>query len=423
MLKGFSLEERSWMMYDWANSVYSSVVTAAVLPIYFTSLTAAAGISGAMSSVYWGYAVAAASLIVALFAPLLGALGDYKGMKMRLLRVFLAIGVVSTAALAFFSGWQVILAVSIVTGVGFAGATIFYDASLVDVTTPERMDKVSSYGFALGYIGGSTIPFIGSIALIMFGEQIGIPRIVATRLSFVITAVWWAFFSIPMLTHVKQKHYLEHEQGLLAASFRRVSTTLRNVQQYRRVFLFLVSYFFYIDGVGTIIRMATIYGASVGISTQTMMAALVVIQIVAFPCAIIFGRLAEKYGSAIMLFVGMGIYIVISVLGFRMTTAAEFWGLALLVATAQGGIQAISRSHFGKMIPKHKFNEFFGMYDIFSRFGTILGPMMFAMLTQATGNPRFGVLSVIAQFTIGAVFLWLSERVAKTAIPAGTVAA
>lgn len=410
MLKGFSLEERSWMMYDWANSVYSAVVTAAILPLFFTSLTGAAGISSTTSSVYWGYATAAASLIIAMMAPLLGALGDYKGMKMRLFKVFLAIGVLSTAALALSTQWQIVLGISIVTAIGFAGASIFYDASLVDVTTSERMDKVSSYGFALGYIGGSTIPFVGSIALIMFGERIGVPRLLATQISFIITALWWAVFSLPLLRNVKQVHFLEPVADPIAASFRRIKATLSNAKEHRRVFLFLAAYFFYIDGVGTIIRMATIYGASVGIGTETMLAALVVIQIVAFPCAIIFGRLAEKLGSATMILAGIGIYMVISILGFRMTTAADFWGIALLVATAQGGIQAISRSHFGKMIPKNRSNEFFGMYDIFARFSAILGPAMFAMLTQATGNPRFGVLSVMFQFTVGAILFWWSER-------------
>lgn len=401
-------------MYDWANSVYSAVVTAAILPIFFTSLTSAAGISGATSSVYWGYATAAASLIIAIMAPLLGAIGDYRGMRMRLFSVFLAIGVGSTAALALSADWQVIIGISMVTIIGFAGATIFYDASLIDVTTSERMHKVSSYGFAMGYIGGSTIPFIGSIALIMFGERIGVPRLLATQLSFVITAVWWAVFSVPMLRNVKQVYFLEPEAGMIAASWKRVKATLGNAKEHRRIFLFLIAYFFYIDGVGTIIRMATIYGASVGISTETMLGALVVIQIVAFPCAIIFGRLTDKFGSKTMILAGIGIYMVISVLGFRMTTAAEFWGIALLVASAQGGIQAISRSHFAKMIPKNRSNEFFGMYDIFARFSAILGPAMFALLTQATGNPRYGVLSVMFQFTVGALLFWWSERGTST---------
>jgi len=410
LLKGFSLQERSWMMYDWANSVYSAVVTAAILPIFFTSLTSAAGISGTTSSVYWGYATAAASLIIAIMAPLLGAIGDYRGMRMRLFSVFLVIGVGSTAALALTTDWQVLLGIGMVTIIGFSGATIFYDASLIDVTTSERMHKVSSYGFAMGYIGGSTIPFIGSIVLIMFGERIGVPRLLATQLSFVITALWWAAFSIPMLRNVKQVYFLEPQAGMVAAGWKRVKATLGNAKEHRRIFLFLIAYFFYIDGVGTIIRMATIYGASVGISTETMLGALVVIQIVAFPCAIIFGRLTDKFGSKTMILAGIGIYMVISVLGFRMTTAAEFWGIALLVASAQGGIQAISRSHFAKMIPKNRSNEFFGMYDIFARFSAILGPAMFAILTQATGNPRFGVLSVMFQFTVGAVLFWWSER-------------
>jgi UMF1 family MFS transporter len=410
MLKGFTKQEKSWMMYDWANSAYSTIITAAVLPLFFKSLTRGAGISPHMGDSYWGYGTALASVLVAVLAPLLGAMGDYRGMKMRLFKVFLAVGILSTAALAFTTQWQLVLGVYIVTVIGFSGANVFYDAFLIDVASEDKMDRVSSYGYALGYIGGSTIPFLVSIALIMFGERIGIPVLLATQASFIITAVWWMVFSLPMLRNVKQVYSIEPRPQMMLQSLRRIRKTLSNVRQYRAIFLFLMAYFFYIDGVGTIIRMATVYGDSIGIGSETMLLALMVIQVVAFPCAIIFGRLAEKFGSRTMILVGIFIYMIISILGFRMTTALEFWGIALLVASAQGGIQAISRSHFGKMIPKENNSEFFGIYDIFGKFSAVLGPTLFALFTQLTGNSRYGVISVMLQFTLGATIFILSER-------------
>lgn len=410
MLKNFSKQEKSWMMYDWANSAYSSIITAAVLPIFFKSMTRAAGVSSNIADSYWGYGTAIASIMIAILAPILGTVGDYQNMKMRFFKIFLAIGVISTAALAFTDHWKIILGIYMVTIIGFSGANIFYDAFLVDVTTEDKMDRVSSYGYAIGYIGGSTIPFIVSIALIMFGERIGIPVILATQISFMITAVWWFVFSMPMIKNVKQVHYIEHEPKMLKESFKRLSSTLANVKQHRHIFLFLLAYFFYIDGVGTIIRMATVYGDSIGIGSETMLLALLVIQIVAFPCAIIFGRLAEKVGSGKMIMVGILIYMVICILGYRMTTALEFWGIAMLVASAQGGIQAISRSHFGKMVPKERSNEFFGIYDIFGKFSAIMGPTLFAVFSQLTGNSRFGVLSVMIQFIIGGTIFMIAEK-------------
>jgi UMF1 family MFS transporter len=403
MLKNFTLQEKSWIYYDWANSAYSAIITAAVLPIFFKSMAKGAGLDPTLADTYWGYGTSFATLVIAILAPILGTIGDYRNMKMRLFKLFFIIGVASTAALTVTDQWQAILILYMITIIGFSGSNIFYDAFLVDVASEDRMDKVSTYGFALGYIGGSTIPFVAALGLILYGDKIGIPTKLATQLSFLMTAVWWVAFSIPMLKNVKQVYYIEPQSRPIIESFKRLAGTFRNIKQYKSIFLFLLAYFFYIDGVGTIIHMATVYGDSVGIDSNSMMIALLVIQIVAFPCSILFGRLAQRFGSHKMIMTGIVIYIVICILGYRMSTALDFWILALLVASSQGGIQALSRSYYGKMIPKEKANEFFGFYDIFGKFAAIIGPSLFATTGYLTGNSRYGVLSITALFIIGGI--------------------
>lgn len=416
MFKNLTTQEKSWIMYDWANSCYSIIIMASVLPIFFKSIAKDAGISAGMADSWWGYGTAIATFVVAVLAPILGTIGDYRGMKMRFFKIFLAIGIGSTAALAFTTNWSYVLTIYIITTIGFYGANIFYDAFLVDVTTEDKMDRVSTLGFALGYIGGSTIPFILSIALIMFSEKLGISKLLATQLSFLITSVWWAVFSIPMLRNVKQVYCIENKGNTVAESFRRLVGTFRRIKEYKNIFIFLLAYFFYIDGVNTIIHMATVYGDSLGIDSTNLLLALLVTQIVAFPCAIIFGRLAEKAGSRQMILVGIAIYIVICIIGYRMTTPLEFWILAILVATSQGGIQALSRSYFGRMIPKENSNEFFGFYDIFGKFAAIMGPALFGLSTQLTGQSKYGVLSVTILFIIGGGILAFSRGEGKTAV-------
>ncbi|HHY78333.1 MAG TPA: MFS transporter [Clostridiales bacterium] len=401
MLKNFSKEEKSWMFYDWANSAYSVVITAAILPIFFKTLAKNSGISPNMADSYWGYANSIATMIVAILAPILGTVGDYKGKKMQFFKFFFILGALSTAALSFTEQWMAILIIYMVTVIGFSSANIFYDAFLIDVTTEERMDTVSSYGFALGYIGGSTIPFIISIGLVLFGSKIGISSSLAVKLSFLLTAIWWIVFSIPMLKNVKQVYYIEKEDNLIKKSFLRLYNTFVNIRQYKKVFVFLLAYFFYIDGVHTIIKMATVYGDSVGVGSNSLLLALLMTQIVAFPFAIIYGKLAKRVGTRTMLLIGIAIYIVICFVGYNMKSAVEFWILAFLVATSQGGIQALSRSYYGKMIPKEKANEFFGFYDIFGKFAAIMGPALYAIFSQITGNSRYGVLSVMLLFVIG----------------------
>lgn len=406
MLKYFTKQEKSWIFYDWANSAYSAIVTAAILPTFFAAQAGAAGVDEVVYNVWWSWGTSAATLLVALLSPILGTIADYRDTKIRMFRFFLVMAIASTAMLALPVGWQGLLGIYMVTVIGFSGANVFYDSFLVDVTTSERMDRVSTYGFALGYIGGSTIPFLAAIALIMFGGKIGIGPETATRISFLLTAVWWLLFSIPMLKNVRQVYGVEPERHYIRGSFRRLGQTMRHIRSYKQLVIFLIAYFFYIDGVGTIIHMSTVYGKALGLDTQAMILALLVTQVVAFPCAILFGRLAERWGAKTMLYYGIGIYILVCFVGFSMVHEWQFWLLAVLVGTAQGGIQAISRSYYGKMVPKDKSAEFFGFFDIFGRFAAIMGPLLYGAITGLTRQPRYGVLSLLVLFIIGGVVLF-----------------
>jgi UMF1 family MFS transporter len=297
--------------------------------------------------------------------------------------------------------WFFCLFIYVLTAIGFSGSNLFYDSMLVDVTTEDRMDWISTNGFAYGYIG-STIPFIISIALIMKPQILGFDSaIIPTKLSFIITALWWFIFSIPLLKNVQQVNYLEPCRKPVKESFLRLIKTFKEIKQYKNIFLFLIAFFFYIDGVHTIISMATIFGKDINLSNTTLMVVLLVIQFVAFPFAIIYGKLAQKFSAKIMLFVGIIVYTFVTIYAYFIKSELEFWILGLLVATSQGGIQALSRSLFGKIIPKEKSAEFFGFYNIFGKFAAIFGPLLYGMASQITGNPRFGVLSLIILFIIG----------------------
>lgn len=418
----FSKEEKSWMMYDWANSAHSIVVVT-VLPIFFMSLFE--DNTNAMAN--WGSVTSASKFLVAILAPLLGTLGDFKDMKKRLFVFFVAIGSVAClflGAMPFAPKWQLILGLYALSNFGFAGANIFYDGFLPEVTTNERMDRVSAWGFGLGYIGGSTIPFVVFLILYML-----IPVNYAMSISFGLTGLWWAVFTIPMLKNVKQTHYVERKKGMLIDSFRHMSITAKEIFSNKVMFFFLIAYFFYIDGVNTIIYMSTVYGSALQIDAAQMMLALLLVQILAFPFALIYGNLAKKYSARLMVAVGIVIYMGICVIGFNVTQTWHFWLVAILVATSQGGIQALSRSIFGKMIPDiNRSNEFFGFFEIFGKFSAIMGPWLFGFVgIQAAkmikkNNPGiaqgaldkaaspYGVLSVLVIFIIGALFYILFWR-------------
>lgn len=405
MLKGYTREEKSWMLYDWANSAFSAIVAAIILPIFFKEIARSGGVADVDATAYWGYATSFGTLICAVFAPLLGTLGDFKGMKKKLFTGFMLLGVISTFLLAMTGSWQMLLLFYVLGTIGFSGSCVYYDSFLPDITTDERMDQVSALGYGLGYIGGSTIPLVISLLLIQFGDAIGISTALATKLSFVLTAVWWLVFTIPMLRSVHQKHCIEPEKRIIAQTMRNMAKTVRMIFSNKSVFFFLIAYFFYIDGVGTIIHMATVFGDSCGLGSMDMMVILLVVQIVAFPFAIIYGKLAGRFGARKMILFGILTYIVVCAVGYNLEKMSDFLMLAVLVGTAQGGIQALSRSFYGKIIPAEYSSEYFGFFDVFGKFSAVIGPALFGFTAQVTGVTHYGALAVMAMFIIGGAIM------------------
>lgn len=407
-MKRLTKEENSWVFYDWANSAYSIIITTAVFPLFYKAAAKNAGVSAADSTAYLGYTIAIATFILAMLGPILGSIADYQGYKKRFFRFFFLMGVAATAILAFIPSdqWLLLLACYTVAAVGSAGANVFYDAFLVDVTTEERMNRISSRGLGFGYIG-STIPFIISIAIIILAQSKTIPisTTTASKIAFLITAAWWGLFAIPLIKNVHQRYYIEREPNPVLNSFKRLGGTLKEIRKFRALFLFLLAYFFYIDGVGTIISMSTAYGSDLGISSTNLLIILFVTQVVAAPFAILYGRLAEKFTGKKMLYVGIFVYIIVCIYAYFLKTTMDFWILAMLVATSQGGIQALSRAYFAKLVPKEKSNEFFGFYNIFGKFASIMGPLLVGVTAQLTGNSSSGVFSLVILFIVGLVIL------------------
>ncbi len=417
----FSRTERSWILYDWANSSYATIIMAAVFPIYFANVTASAGVSG---DIWWGYGSSIATLTVAILAPILGAMADFHGMKKKFLLSFIIIGLVFTSMMALTDNWQMMLVGYVFSYIGFSGSLLFYDAFITDVTTPDRMDQVSAWGYAMGYLGGSTIPFILSILLIMVGPQFGIDAGLAVKLSVMLCVIWWAGFSIPILKNVHQVHSIDKPAGtLIVSAFKGIAHTARDIVANKAILVFMLAYFFYIDGVNTVIHMATVYGSTLGLDSTGMILALLVTQIVAVPFSIAFGRLAKRFGSIRMITAAIMIYIVICAVGFYMGIIVEsgvpgaadqatklFWAMAVLVGTSQGGIQALSRSFFGKLIPPSRSNEFFGFFDIFGKFAAVMGPAIYAFFAHTTGRSSSGILALVILFAIGLIIIFVGRN-------------
>lgn len=400
--------ERNWVMYDVGNSALVLLQTS-VVPIYFNSLAAGASSAGLVTA--WANAQTIASLVVAFLMPILGALADYAGNKIKFFIGFFLTGLVLCFAQAVPMSAMAFLVIYVVCTIGLNSSMTFYDAMLPDITTDERMDAVSSSGYAWGYIG-STIPFIICLALIMAGPSVlGLEAMFCTRMAFVITGMWWLAFTLPLLRTYKQKYGRERSGEdtlghIVSGVFSEVAQTMKEIARDKVVLLYMVAFFFYIDGVHTVISMATSYGSSLGIDSTQLVLALLVTQFVAFPSAIIYGKLAGRVGTLRMITVAVVAYMCIVLFAaFFLKTATEFWILAILVGMFQGGVQALSRSYFGKIIPKEKSNEYYGFFDIFGRYASVMGTLLVSVVTSLTGDPSLGVLSIGILLVVGFVLL------------------
>ena len=401
--------ERNWVMYDVGNSALVLLNTS-VVPIYFNAINTGAHPAELVTA--WANAQTIASLVVALLMPILGSLADYAGNKIKFFTGFFLTGLVLCLAQAIPMSAAVFLVVYVLCTIGLNSSMTFYDAMLTDVTTDERMDSVSSSGYAWGYVG-STVPFILCIALIFGGPSIlGLDTLACTRLTFLITGAWWLAFTIPLLRTYKQRFGKEREGGAagvlhnIALTLKGLLTTMRRIAHDRVLLVFMVAFFFYIDGVHTVISMATSYGAALGIDSTQLVLALLVTQFVAFPSAIIYGKLAGRVGTLQMIIVAVAAYVgIVLFAAFFLKTAVEFWILAILVGMFQGGVQALSRSYFGKIIPKERSNEYYGFFDIFGRYASVMGTLLVSVVTSLTHDPSLGVLSIGILLVVGLVML------------------
>jgi UMF1 family MFS transporter len=407
-------EQRAWATYDWANSAFQCTIITAVFPVYFSSV-AAADLPPAVATERFATATTLALAFVALVSPVLGAYADFAGAKKRLLALFLGIGVLSTAAMVQIGrgDWLLAAVLFIVANIGVSGSFVFYDSLLPHIAGDEEMDRVSSAGYALGYLGGGVLLAV-NLAWILQPAWFGLADAgVASRLSFLSVAVWWLAFSIPLFRRVPEpdvrRDAMPDGVNPVAASFRQLAGTLRELRQYRQAFLMLVAFLVYNDGIGTIIRMAGPYGAEIGLRQDALIAAFVMVQFVGIPFAYAFGRLADRIGAKPSIFIALVVYVLISLVGYFMTTVWQFFLLSFMVATVQGGSQALSRSLFATMIPKHKSSEFFGFFGVFEKFAGIIGPLVFASTVRMTGSSRNAILSVIAFFVVGAALLWMVD--------------
>ncbi len=401
----------AWCLYDWANSAFATTVLAAMFPPFYRELVIATGRSGATATAYWGYTTAIALALVALAAPALGAMADSSGRRLRWLAGFASGGILLTAAFVTIGDTDWLLASLLFIGanVGFAGSIIFYESLLPFLARGNQLDSISTRAYALGYAGGGILLIINTLWVLKPG-WFGMPGSgFAVKASFLSVALWWAVFSLPLLRRVPEPPRLgdraSSSGSAVRAGMANLLATIRDITRYRQVVIFLIAYWLYNDGIGTIIKMATAYGSEMGIELHDLITALVITQVVGVPCALVFGRLAGKIGPKRAVLLALLVYLLISVGAFFMRTAAHFYILATLVGTVQGGAQALSRSLFAVLVPRHKAAEFFGFFSTSGKFAGIAGPLLFAVVSQATGASRLSVLSLSVFFVAGGALL------------------
>ena len=391
--------EKKWIFYDVGNSAFTLLVST-IMPIYFNYLASSANVSEVDYLAFWGYATSAATIITAILGPVLGTVSDFRGWKKRLFLFSL---------LGFLSSWIWFLLIFVLAKAAYSLSLIFYDSMLTDVTTEERMDEVASRGYAWGYIG-SCVPFLISLALVLFYETLGISMNLAMSIAFLLIAVWWVCFAVPLLRSYKQLHCIENHDHAVSSGLRRLGHVFGELKKNKKILFFLIAFFFYIDGVYTIIDMATAYGTALGLDTTGLLLALLVTQIVAFPAALIFGRLSGKYKNASLIKICIAAYFLIALYGITLKEQYQFWILAVCVGIFQGAIQSLSRSYFARIIPAERSGEYFGIYDICGKGASFLGTTLVSAMSQLTGNMNLGVGSLAVMFLIGFFFFLRTEK-------------
>jgi UMF1 family MFS transporter len=405
--KNYKKVINAWAMYDWANSAFATTIMAAVLPVYY-SVIAQPALTSSQSTAYWGYTNSIALLLIAIISPILGATADFRGNKKRFLTIFVIIGITGTTLMYFLTtgDWLLASILFIIGNIGFAGANIFYDSLLPHIAKKDDIDQISTRGYAMGYLGGGILLAINLAMIQLAPENL---TALMTRLSLASVAVWWLIFTIPLWRRVpeppRQIFEGEIDKNPIRAGFSRLAETFKEVRKYGDLFKFLVAFWLFNDGIGTIIKMATIYGAEIGIGQNDLIGALLMVQFVGIPFSFLFGWLAKKLGTKRSIFLALGIYTAITIGGYFMTTAIHFWILGFSVALVQGGAQALSRSLYGRMVPKAQSAEFFSFYSVSGKFAGIFGPLVFGLVSQLFGNSRLGIISLIIFFIAGGLML------------------
>ncbi len=406
----------SWALYDWANSAYATTIIAAVLPAYYSKV-AAASLPPNIASSYWAYATTSAMLLLVFLSPVLGAMADFKRSKLKFLAGFAILGIAVTGMMYFIKegDWLLALLFYILSRIGWSGANVFYDSLLPHIARDNEIDQVSTFGYAAGYLGGGLLLAL-NLGMILAPQIFGIPdAAMGTRLSLLSVACWWALFSIPLFRNVQEPMLSTkrvREVNTISAAFKRLSHTFKEIKKFKQAFLFLIAFWFYNDGIGTIITMAVIFGTEIGIGQSHLIGAILAVQLVGIPFTILFGKLALKITAKRAIYLGLIVYTLISIGGYFMQTAWHFWLLAIAVGMVQGGTQALSRSMFGIMTPKNKSAEFFGLFDVSQKFSGILGPALFGIIAQFAGSSRLSIVTLIV-FFVGGMFMLEKVRMSE----------
>ena len=397
----------SWSMYDWANSAFATTIMAAVLPIYYSAISEPS-LTPNQATAYWGYTNSIALLLVALLSPILGAVADFRGAKKRYLTYFALIGITATALMYFLTSgdWLFASVLFIVGNIGFAGANVFYDSLLPHIAQKGDIDQISTRGYAMGYLGGGLLLAVNLAMIMLSPDHL---TALMTRISLASVAVWWLLFAIPLWKNVpeppRQIYEGELDSNPFSAGFKRLSVTFKEIRKYGELFKFLVAFWLFNDGIGTIIKMATIYGNEIGIGQTDLIGALLMVQFVGIPFSFAFGWLAKRIGTKRSIYISLGVYTLISIGGYFMQSAIHFWILGFAVALVQGGSQALSRSLYGRMVPKAQSAEFFSFFSVSGKLAGMFGPLVFGIVSQIMGNSRLGIVSLVIFFIAGGLLL------------------